>query len=458
MRHLWRVGALALLILAALLTAPAQARQSAAITVASSEAQPDFPSQITFALSAASSAADIRQVQLLYGATRSDALTVVDLAVTPGPQVTLSHQLDTQVSYYPPGTEITYRWVISDAAGNTLESPPQRVVYHDQRFSWGERTVRNVTIYWYKGGDAFGDDLAAAVERALTHLQSELGTDLTEPVRIYIYATNSDMRSALRANSEEWIGGEANPVLGVIVAAITAGDDAEVRRIIPHELSHQVLHQAITNPYGGAPPWFDEGLAVHNQEVRDSNFDQLIAQAAAQNRLIPLEALASSFPADPDQALLSYAQSRDMVEHIIDTYGEAKLQALVAAFATATPVDETVQQVLGRSISDLDAEWRKGQPAPEGPAPDLAGPQVAPAERFSDPPVLPSGAAPPASAASPTLPQPFEDRPPALIGWLGSLPAWATLSAAAVCCITGVIILGAALLVGLRLIGVDKQG
>jgi hypothetical protein len=457
MTALWRVSALILLILTALLAAPAQARQGAAITVTASTAKPDFPKQITFALSAASSAADISQVQLLYGATRSDSLTIVDLPVTAGSQVTLSHQLDTQVYYFPPGTDITYRWVIRDTAGNTLESEPQRVVYHDERFSWTERTVRNVTVYWYKGGDTFGDDLAAAVDRALTHLKSELGAELTKPVRIYIYATNSDMRSALQANSEEWIGGEANPALGVIVAAIAAGNDSEVRRIIPHELSHQVLHQALENPYGGAPPWFDEGLAVHNQEVRDSDFDQMIVQAAKENRLIPLEALASSFPANPDQALLSYAQSRDMVEHIIDTYGEAKLQALVTAFGAATPVDVAVKQVLGRSVDELDAEWRKGQPAPNGPAPDLAGPQVAPAERFADPPVLPDGAQAPATAPLGDASSPPSPPTPTWITRIEQLPAWATLSAAAVCCIAGVLIIGTVLLVGLRLIGVDKR-
>ncbi|MBX0327848.1 hypothetical protein K2Z83_09180 [Oscillochloris sp. ZM17-4] len=322
---LWHIGALIIITLAALLAAPAQARQGGAISVTTSEARPDFPNQIVFSLSAESGAADISQVQLLYGATRSDALTIVDLPVTAGRSVSLNHTLDTQVYYSPPGTEMTFRWVIRDADGNTLESEPQRFVYHDERFNWSERTVRDVTVYWYKGGESFGDDLAGAVDRALTSLQSELGTQLAQPVRIYIYATNGDMRSALQSNSAEWIGGQANPTLGVIIAAIAPGDDAEVRRIVPHELSHQVLHQAIENPYGGAPPWFDEGLAVHNQEVRDSDFNTMVAQAAAENRLIPLEALASSFPADPNQALLSYAQSRDMVEHILDTYGEEKL-------------------------------------------------------------------------------------------------------------------------------------
>ncbi|MEI8305876.1 MAG: peptidase MA family metallohydrolase [Chloroflexales bacterium] len=456
MAHGWRAGTLILLVLAAFVASPAQARQGTTITVLSSEASPTFPDQITFTLSATSSAADIRQVQLLYGATRNNALTIVDLPVTAGPAVALSYRLDTQVNYYPPGTEITYRWVIHDAAGNTLERGPQRVVYHDQRFNWSEWTTRNVTVYWYEGGNAFGGELTAAVDQALTKLQAELGAELAKPVRIYIYATLDDMRSALQSNSAEWIGGEDRPDLGIIVAAIAANNNAEAQRIIPHELSHQVLHQAIENPYGGTPLWFDEGLAVHNQAGRDKGFDELITQAAQENRLIPLDALASNFPADPNQARLSYAQSRDMVEHIIDTYGDAKLQALVSAFAAATPADEAVRQVLGRSIDDLDAEWRKEQPKPSGPAPNLAGPQEAPADRFSDPPVLPVGSPPPTSVPnSPSMP--LDDQPPAFVRWLEGLPAWATLSAAAVCCTSGVLILGTVLLVGLRLIGVDKR-
>lgn len=452
-----RVGMIVLVLLAALLAAPAYARQGSPIRVIVSEARPDFSNQIVFALSAESSAGAITQVQLLYGASRSDALTVVDLPPPGSPSVTIEHTLDTQVYYYPPGTDMTYRWVIRDAAGNTLESEPQHFVYHDERFDWSERTVRAVTIYWYEGGEAFGADLAGAVDRGLANLESELGADLTQPVRIYVYATQEDMYSALQANSAEWIGGQANPVLGVIVAAIAPDEDLEVRRIIPHELSHQVLHQEVDNPYGGVPPWLDEGLAVHHQEVRDRDYDVMVVQAAEENRLIPLEALTSSFPADPEQARLSYAQSRDMVEYILAIYGEEKLQALVAAIAAATPVEDAVQQALGRSVDELDTEWRATLPEPAAPPPDLAGPQVAPDDRFSEPPVLPGGAQPAGNGSISAPSQPFEDRPAGIAVWLASLPAWATLSGAALCCITGVVMLGAVLLAGLRMIGVDKR-
>ncbi|NTW02615.1 MAG: hypothetical protein HGA19_15270 [Oscillochloris sp.] len=457
MRYVWRTAASILAVLITLIVTPTYARQEQAIRVIQSATALDFPNQIVFSLQAESSAADITQVQLLYGATRSDAFVIVDLPVQAGRQVSTEHTLDTQVYHFPPGTDMSYRWVIRDAAGNMIESEKQNFTYHDTRFNWSERTVRSVTFYWHEGGDSFGDELAGAIDRALTNLAAELDTELTQPVRIYVYASQREMYSALQSNSAEWIGGEASPSLGVIVAAIEPNNLNEVRRIIPHELSHQVLYQAIKNPYGGAPPWFDEGLAVHHQEVRDLNYDQLVDQAAEANQLIPLEALASSFPADPDQAVLSYAESRDMVEYILDTYGQEKIQALAEAFAAATPVDTAVQEVLGHSVDDLDAAWREGLPEPTGATPDLAGPSVAPEDRFREAPVLPSGVTTPDVKPIIDIPGATEPSKPAFIIWLEGLPAWTTISAAALCCVTGVVLLGVVLLVGLRMIGVDKR-
>lgn len=429
--------------------APVRAADAVLITVTASDARPDFPNEIVFSLSATASDAEIVAVQLLYGATRDEALTIVDLEVGASRSVELEHRLDTQVYYYPPGTEITYRWSIRDSAGNELASEPQEFIYHDQRFAWEERSERNVTVYWYRGGAAFGDELIGSATGGLDRLQSQLNAQLPLPVRIYVYANNSDMRSALQSNEVEWVGGQAWPGYGVIVGGIEPGDSAEIDRLIAHELSHQVLHQATDNPYGGTPVWFDEGLAVHNQEQRDIGFDEMVAEAAEQGRLIPLEALTASFPADPDQALLSYAQSRDVVEHIINNYGEPKLRELAQAFASATPLNEALEQAIGLTVDELDAEWRATLPPQTSSPPPLAGPQTAPDDRFDD--------APASLPPSQIQPQPAQAPLPGWQTWLSGLPAWATISATALCCVSVVAVLGVVLLIGLRLLGVDKQ-
>lgn len=434
-----------LLVLLALLVPPAPLAAQDAITVSASEARPDFPNQISFSLEAASSAADIVEVQLLYGATRTEVLTIAEPVFTPGQQVSARHELNTQIYHLAPGTDITYRWQIRDAAGNLVTSEPQTLVYHDERFSWRERSERGVTIYWYQGGEAFGDELMRTATDTLDRLQAEIGTAVVDPVKIYVYANIRDMRGALESNEVEWVGGQARPDLGLIIGAIGPGDVDEARRLIPHELSHQVLHQATENPYGGVPLWFDEGLAVYNQEVLDAGFPEMVAGAAREGELIPLAALAASFPADPQLALQSYAQSHSVVAYIIDTYGEAKLQELVVAFREATPLEEALQQVLGLSVDELDAAWRSTLPAPQSaaqpaPAPTAA---VAPADRFNT-----------GRAGSDAVNQPLASDD--ILDTLG-LPAWSGIVFAAACLVLLVAAGGAVLLVALRLIGVDKQ-
>jgi Peptidase MA superfamily len=449
--RMWPRGGLLLALLAtmALFCLPLPAQAQGSITVRDSQVEPDFPSMISFSLTAESSGAEIIEAQLLYGAARDGALTIVDLELKPGQQVEVRHELDTQLTYLPPGTEVAYRWLIRDSSGNELVTELQTFAYHDTRFDWGERTERNVTVYWYEGGEQFGDELIGAATASLDKLQSDIGAQLDKPVKIYIYANTSDMRSAMQSNEVEWVGGQANTTLGIILGTIEPGNSAEVERIIPHELSHQVLHQAIDNPYGGAPVWFDEGLAVYNQAQLDAGFPELVDDAASEGRLVPLEALSSSFPADPDLAYQSYAQSESVVAYIVDAYGTEKVQELVAAFSAALTAEEAVQQVLGLSIDELDTAWRATLPPQINEPAVENGPLTAPDERFDEP--LPG--------ADPDMPVELgeTDTRPALVAWIESLPSWASLSLTALCCVSLMAVFGVGLLVFLRVIGVDKQ-
>ncbi|MCS6881637.1 MAG: peptidase MA family metallohydrolase [Oscillochloridaceae bacterium] len=373
------------LLMAGLLAPVETAGAVAGIEVVSTSARSEFPARITFNLTARAEGAEIVAAQLLYGATRQRVLTVVDVPVTPGRRIEARHVLDTEVYYYPPGTAIAYRWALRDASGAEVTTPLAEVIHHDERFPWAERTERNVTVFWYQGGAAFGEALITAATAGLDRIAAALGAELQQPVRIYIYASNADLRTALQANSVDWIGGQAFTDLGVIIGAIAPGDEAEAGRLIPHELAHQVLAQLTDNPYGGPPSWFDEGLAMYAQARRDDWIDAQLEQAAREGRLIPLEALAASFPADADQALLSYAQSQAVVEYLIATYGADRVRALALAFAAAMPVDQALQTVLGRGVDELDAEWRATLPSPEQTTVATPVPQTAPADRFTEP-------------------------------------------------------------------------
>jgi hypothetical protein len=231
----------------------------------------------------------------------------------------------------------------------------------DDQQQWKKKTSGPVTLWWYSGDDAFAQDAIDTSTRALDTLSKTYNVQLNRPIRILIYANTRDLRVALPPNSAEWIGGGATVELSIIHAAIAPGRSAtsEVRRILPHEISHMVVYQASLNPYNRPPLWLDEGLAVHNQETPDVRFRPLVQDAVENGKLIPIRALDSAFPLDAEQALLSYAESESVVNFIINAYGSKSIGALISAFKDGLSYDQVVQKVLKKSMDDLDREWKQ---------------------------------------------------------------------------------------------------
>jgi hypothetical protein len=74
--------------------------------------------------------------------------------------------------------------------------------------------------------------------------------------------------------------------------------------------------------------------------------------------LIPLVDLCDPFPANPDVALLSYAQSASIVRYIRDRYGGSGIRALLTAYADGAGCEGGVIQALNTTPERLDLDWR----------------------------------------------------------------------------------------------------
>ncbi len=384
-RRLLGVG---LLILWAFVAQPVRAAEPASIT--RNEASSSFGEEMRFELEASSSA-PIVDLAFLYAqgvsATDLPAFTEARPDWEPGgTSVTASFVRDTSIDYLPVGVTIRYKWVLTAQDGTVTETPVQNITYLDTRFDWQERSARGITVRWYGGAAEWGDALLSSAVEGLDRLEQRIGGSVDDPMTITIYSNTRDMRAALPPNSADWIGGQAQPALGLIVGAIAPGDKAELGRLVPHELSHLVLHQATENNYGGMPVWFDEGIAVANQDSPDAGFKQRVTEAARNGELIPLRALASNFPSDPEKALLSYAQSESVVRYIESTYGVEAIAGLVAEFKRGEIDDTAVENTLNISLDALDEQWRATQPAPERTPEPVADTERAPASRFSEQP------------------------------------------------------------------------
>lgn len=354
-----RLAWLCLLILLLATASPPRhsvAAQEADVAFGSLSATPTFPGDISFSFSATSSA-EIDRVELLFNASGEETLHLITPEITPGASVSFDFPLDMYQNYYPPGLDLEYRWRVTEADGSVAESDTQTVGWYDTRFEWEHVDTEQVSVFYSSRDKDFANEILDSAQLTIDELQSRFGVEHSLPIRIWVYESQKDLGGATEPNSEPWIAGVSYPGRYLILAAVPDDDSAELKRVIPHEVSHQVLYQATQNPFNLPATWLDEGLATYNQQGGTDGYNALLKEAVDDNNVMPLPTLNTSFPFD-DTYQLAYAESYSAINFIIDTYGEEALGKVIDAYKNGVSHDEAIQQGLGISLAELDREWR----------------------------------------------------------------------------------------------------
>ena len=356
------------------------------ITVISSDAEMQFPSTITFSMEA-EAASDIADIDLVYRKSGESLIPVssrVDVDFIPGQLVAASWTWDMlETGGLPPGTEIDYWWLIEDAAGHELQTSPATIAFDDLSHDWQSLASDQVTIFWYEGDLSFVQYLVDAADEALERLAGEIGVALEQPVKIYIYASSGDLRNAL-IYPQEWTGGLAFPGYGTVIIGISPDNLAWGKRAIAHEMGHLVVHQALSGFYGHIPVWLDEGLAMDAEGDLRPDLQTMFNKAITHDTIFSVRSISSSFPTDPDEAMLCYAESYSLVQFLIDTYGSDKILNLLAVLNEGNTYDDAMLEVYDFNVDGLNAVWRESlalgpqpSPTPDGEASSFPAPYIA---------------------------------------------------------------------------------
>jgi hypothetical protein len=333
--------------------------RAAGISFSALDASYTFADQMIFTAATAGDAA-ITQATLFFHAGSQPPYSRPSDPFTPSTAVSLTVTIDLKETRLIPFSTVSYWWEVIDQAGQTARSETQTFLYVDNRFAWQDFTSGPARVHWYEGDSGFGGAAANIAVEAIPGIQQQISVEPPSPLDVYLYASLDDLRSAVELAGREWLGGQARPELGVVLVAIPPGDSArlQMRRDIPHELTHLMSFVATTPNYDALPRWLDEGLATLNEG--DPNSTQMLAvqNALTRNQLIPLASLCGAFPSDASAALLAYGQSRSLVQHIINEYGSAGIQALLAAYRDGATCDGGVERALSISLIELELKWR----------------------------------------------------------------------------------------------------
>jgi hypothetical protein len=308
------------------------------------------------------SAVNIVDVRLHYEVEHESYAQVtseVFIEFQPSTDVNVSWTWDMrQTGGLPPGCTVKYWWSVKDTLGGKVETAPVRIQFDDNRYSWQSLTEGMVTVYWHEGSQTFAQELMSAAQQALARLSQDTGAQLKKPVRLYIYASTSDLQGAL-IFPQEWTGGVTYSEYGTIAIGIPTSSLNWGKRAIAHELSHLVTYQMVFNPYNDLPTWLDEGLAMYAEGPLEASFASSLERAITTDSLLSVRSLASPFSALPDLAIQSYAESYSIVEFLIRQYGQDKMLTLLNTFQQGSDWDTALVKVYGFDMDGLDTLWQR---------------------------------------------------------------------------------------------------
>ena len=342
------------------LLSPSLVQAQGELAILDSSAEAEFPSRLSFHLSAESDV-NITDIRLHYTVDRVSFAEVTSEAYiefVPSTKVDVNWTFEmVKIGGLPPGSSVEYWWVVEDAKGDKVETAPVRVQFDDTRYPWHSLTEGKITFYWYKGDKSFAQELMATAQQALNRLGEDTGAYLEKPARIYIYANAQDLKGAM-IYPQEWTGGAAFTRFGTIVIGIAPDSLPWGKRAITHELTHLVIHQMTLNPYGDLPNWLDEGLAMYAEGMLGPEYTSRLHKAIAEDSLISVRSLSSPFSAYAEQSYLSYAQSYSLVGFLISNYGRDKMLELLNTFSEGSSYDGALEKVYGFDMDGLDTLWQ----------------------------------------------------------------------------------------------------
>jgi tetratricopeptide (TPR) repeat protein len=198
-------------------------------------------------------------------------------------------------------------------------------------------------------------------ERAYSELAARYNYRPPGKIRIEFYRSHADfsVRTVGLAGLEA-LGVSFGPVVALLAPNARPPGEYNWGSTLWHELTHSFTLGVSAHR---VPRWLSEGLSVHEEHrtapAWGSDATAAFLQAFLANRLAPVSRMNDGFmrPAYPEQVIFSYYQASLLCEWIEKQHGIEGLRRMLAAYAAGKSSDEVFRSVLGRELSDLDAQF-----------------------------------------------------------------------------------------------------
>jgi len=192
------------------------------------------------------------------------------------------------------------------------------------------------------------------LERAYGDLERVLGYAPDEEVRV-VMTGRRQFYDITRA--PEWSAAVNDGRIYLPIGGLTEINDL-LERAIRHELAHSFV-QSLTN--NNMPAWLNEGLCMYITGETPESYAPILFDRSAQNKLVPLASLESSFKgyAGAESAELAYAEALVATNYLAKLYGFGEINRLLRTLADGTRFEDALRERFKMDYLELEEKVRE---------------------------------------------------------------------------------------------------
>jgi tetratricopeptide (TPR) repeat protein len=205
---------------------------------------------------------------------------------------------------------------------------------------------------------ALARDVLRTLERHFSAIESELNFSPPEPIGVILYTQDafSDITKA-----PAWAGAVNDGRIRVPVQGLESVD-AELSRVLKHELTHSFIAQKTRSACVGlaasctihAPSWIHEGLAQWMEGERSGEDAAVLLQIYSRGQAIPLSQLEGSWlNMSGDTARYAYAWSLANIEYIVQADGMGDVERILDRIGAGMDPEAALREVLHGDYNEV---------------------------------------------------------------------------------------------------------
>jgi hypothetical protein len=222
----------------------------------------------------------------------------------------------------------------------TATEPMLRQYVDHSGFTWKSKRTAHFRLYFEGGSEASRNIglLERNVETDRARVLSLIGqTDYKPTIHAFFLASGEQMKHLVG----EAVYGRSRPVQHAVFSVVNTN------RL---HLTHEICHEIVSNVWGAAEPWIEEGMAVYADEGANAYYDSW--ELLGSRDLIPLGMLVDpEWKSSMYSADTTYPELGSFIKFLHDRYGVESVRKIWQGGSRSIP------QVLGKPLAELERDW-----------------------------------------------------------------------------------------------------